>query len=161
MSPYNSFTYGHQNHETSSKNGQPNHEINDLVQATIKKQRAENYKDGVMPVAQDMSTKLDEAYKTTQEAKALTKALGDRILETNKGDYAQTGHYPKFYDLSNKIAALHAWHENVLNNLMTPAEASEIDGTIGEVQNSLSQSTDDSEMNSDGNSPSPPAWQLG
>ena len=97
-----------------------------------------------MPVQQDMSTKLDEAYKTTQEASALSKALSDRILETKKGDYAQAGHYPKYYDLSNKIAALHAWHENVLNNLMTPAEASEVDGAIASVSDRLSQTTDDS-----------------
>ena len=136
--PYNTFTYGHQNSETASKHGEPKHEINKLVEDTIKKQRQENYKDGVMPVQQDMSTKLDEAYKTTQEASALSKALSDRILETNKGDYAQAGHYPKYYDLSNKIAALHAWHENVLNNLMTPAEASEVDGAISQVSDGLS-----------------------
>ena len=90
-----------------------------------------------MPVHHDMSTRLDEAYKTTQEATALSRVLSDRILNQKQGDYAEAGKYPKYYDLSNKVAALHAWHENVLNHLMTPEEAKQVDGSIGEVTDGL------------------------
>ena len=42
----------------------------------------------------------------------MTKVMSDRILNTNKGDYTP-GNYPKFFDLGNKIAAMHTMMDSL------------------------------------------------
>ena len=111
-----------------------NHEINDLVSNTIKKTRDDFRKSGVP----DWATRDDEKKAADREAVALTDALTNRILNTKQGDYSEPGKYPKFFDLSNKIAALHAWHTNVLDQYMTSDQATEtapeVDAVVSDVE---------------------------
>ncbi len=65
----------------------------------------------------DLGTRIDDELNAENEAREVSRVLINRITNTKKDDYIP-GHYPKHFDLSNKVAALHAWHENVLDYVM-------------------------------------------
>ena len=82
-----------------------NAEITTLVRDTIEKTRKESKNE-------DLATKLDESEQAMEEAQALSATLSNRILNVKKDDYTP-GNYPKFYDLGNKVAAIHAMTDSL------------------------------------------------